>query len=229
MFDKIIPYEKNLFLAINGAHTNLLDNMLWLFSSMSIWILPALFLILNIIYKKSWKQWLPVLLGIVLVFILCDQLSSHIIKPLVARPRPTHYPEIMEHVRTLFGYTGGQYGFISGHATNSFGFAMFTALLFRNRLFTITIFIWAFIVAYSRIYLGVHFISDIVGGVIAGITMGFLVYKGYIYITSKIQVNAISQYNIEYSDKQIDTMTIFIILYILSFAALSKYIILFLQ
>lgn len=229
MFDKTIPYEKNLFFLINSTHTNFWDNVMWLFSDMKIWIPLALFLIFNITYKKNWKQWLPILFGIALVFILCDQASSHIIKPLVARPRPTHYPGIMEHVRTLFGYTGGQYGFISGHATNSFGFAIFTSLLFRNRFFTIIILVWASIIAYSRIYLGVHFISDIVGGIIAGIAIGFLVYKGYKYITSKIQVNATSLYNIEYSDKQINTTTISIILYILSFSILSKHLILFLQ
>jgi len=200
---------------------------MWLFSSIKIWIPSSLFLILSIIYKKDWKQWLSVLLGIVLLFILCDQFSSHLIKPLVARPRPTHYPGIMEHVRTLFGYTGGKYGFISGHATNSFGFAIFTALLFRNKLYTITIFIWASIVAYSRIYLGVHFISDVVGGAITGIIIGFLVYKGYSCISYKIQINSTNQYNVEYSDKQINTVSMTIVLYILFFSVLSGFLITF--
>lgn len=229
MLDKIIPYEDNLFFLINGTHSSFWDNVMWLFSDMKIWIPLALFLIFNIIYKKNWKQWLPILLGIAIVFILCDQTSSHIIKPLVARPRPTHYPGIMEHIRTLFGYTGGQYGFISGHATNSFGFAMFTALIFRNRFYTIVIFIWASIIAYSRIYLGVHFISDIIGGAIAGILIGFLVYKGYKDLTPETKMDTTSQYYVEYPDKRINTITTSVVLYILFFSILGKYIILILQ
>jgi len=96
-----------------------------------------------------------------------------------AHPRPTHYPGIMEQVRTLYNYTGGKYGFISGHATNCFGFASFTVLLFRNKPYSIVAISWAVMVSYSRIYLGVHFLSDIVGGMISGIIVGFFIYKLY--------------------------------------------------
>jgi undecaprenyl-diphosphatase len=154
-------------------------------------------------------------LAITLLFVLCDQFSSHLIKPLVARPRPTHYPGIMEHVRTLFGYTGGKYGFISGHATNSFGFAIFSSLLFKNKFYTNVVFLWAFIVAYSRIYLGVHFVSDILGGMISGLLIGYLVYSAYRYTSEKIAVKNGSYTITVFSQKQTRLLTILILLYLI--------------
>jgi len=72
---------------------------------------------------------------------------------------------------------GGVYGFVSGDTSNSFGFAILSTLLFKNRIYSIVVFIWATIMAYSRIYLGVHFVSDIIGGMTAGILIGYCVYR----------------------------------------------------
>jgi undecaprenyl-diphosphatase len=88
-------------------------------------------------------------------------------------------------VKTVLGYRGGLYGFISGHAANAFGLAVFTTLVFRNKLFTCTIFIFAIITSYSRIYLGVHFISDVVSGTLAGAITGWLVYEVYQFLRKK--------------------------------------------
>jgi len=226
MLDKLIPYEEKLFYLINGAHTHFLDCTMWLFSGMKVWIPLALFVIINIIYKKNWKHWVPVLLGIVLLFVFCDQFSSHLIKPLFARPRPTHYPGIMEHVRILYGYTGGHYGFISGHATNSFGFAMFTTLLFRNKFYSIVIFTWALIISYSRIYLGVHFISDIVGGILAGLLIGIATFYLFRFAEKKMRFTLKTDIqSASYSLKQTNIMTIVIVFYISLFLLLSEYII----
>ncbi|MCI1682769.1 MAG: phosphatase PAP2 family protein [Bacteroides sp.] len=225
MLGKLLPYEKGLFFLINGSHTHYLDCTMWLFSGMKIWIPLALFIIFNLVYKKSWKRWVPALLAIVLVFVFCDQFSSHLIKPLFARPRPTHYPYIMEHVKTLFGYKGGHYGFISSHAANSFGFAVFTAFLFRNKLYSIAIFVWATIVSYSRIYLGVHFPSDIIGGMIAGFLIGFFMYKVYRIVKRKMQPLTMAIPLSEYSTTRINLVSYVIIGYIVLFSMLSEFLI----
>jgi len=176
MLEKILPIEDDLFFLINGSHTSFLDSMMWIFSGKIIWAPLALFIIFTIIYKMNWKIWTPILLAIVVFFVLSDQFASSICKPYFSRLRPSHYPGIEDNVRTLYGYLGGKYGFISSHASNSFGFAALTAFLFKNRFYSITIFLWAFIVAYSRVYLGVHFVSDVVAGGIAGFTIGLLCY-----------------------------------------------------
>ncbi|MDR0659126.1 MAG: phosphatase PAP2 family protein [Mediterranea sp.] len=197
---------------------------MWVFSSIKIWIPLAFLLLINIVYKKTWKQYLPVLTALILLFVICDQLSSHLIKPLIARPRPTHYPGIMEHVRTLFDYTGGKYGFISGHATNSFGFAMFSSLLFRNKLYTAIVFLWAAVVAYSRIFIGVHFVSDILGGIIAGVSTGYLLYNVYSYTIKKTGRNG-SFTLASFPGDQMKLLSVIILVYLIFISLFSTYIV----
>ena len=222
MLEKILQYEENLFFLINGTHSRFFDYFMWLFSGRAIWVPIGTLIIFTIVYKKSWKQWLLILIAITIVFTLCDQFSCHIMKPLFERPRPTRYPEIMEHVRTLYDYMGGRYGFVSGHATNSFGFATFSALLFKNKLYRIVIFLWAAIVSYSRVYLGVHFVSDIVGGMIFGIIIGFFVYKLYCLGEKKLSITT------TYSIRRINIMSIIMICYVIIFSILGEDIVEFL-
>lgn len=183
MLEQILVYEKPVFLFLNGSNSKLLDAIMWLFSGAIMWIPIAIFFIYSLTYKKNIKEWLPVFLAIGLLILFCDGFSSHICKPLFERFRPTHHPMFMEEVKTIFGYRGGKYGFISGHATNFFGFAMFSALIMKNRIYTFIIFVWAAIIAYSRIYLGVHFISDIVAGMLAGLVLGAITYGIYYQFT----------------------------------------------
>ena len=226
MLDKILPYEEKLFFLINGTNSYFLDNTMWLFSDLKIWIPIALVLIINLIYKTSWIKSLSILVAITVVFVLCDQFSSHLIKPLFERARPTHYPGIMESVRTLNGYTGGRYGFISGHAANSFGFAMFTLLLFRNRYYTIVILIWAALISYSRVYLGVHFISDITAGAISGIIIGTIIYKIYQVAERKIAVSYKSNLLTKhYPTRRINILTTAIASYMFLVALSGKFIV----
>lgn len=189
MVEKILPYEHDLFLALNGSDSAFWDRFMWIFTGKAVWLPLAFFILLVLIYKKNWRESVLVLLAIVLVITLCDQFASHICKPLFMRFRPTHHPDFMEQVKVVYGYRGGLYGFISSHAANAFGFATFLSLLFRNRLLTCTIFFWAALTAYTRIYLGVHFISDIVPGAISGMLFGFLVYKLYRYVRVRIIPN----------------------------------------
>jgi undecaprenyl-diphosphatase len=179
MLEKILYYEHDLFLTLNGIHSTLLDHFMWLYSGQVVWIPMAIVIVTLLVYKQSWRNSLMILIAIVMVIALCDQLSSGIIKPLFCRLRPTHHPLFADKVATVFNYRGGKYGFISSHATNAFGFATFITLIFRYTLLSWTIFFWATLTAYSRIYLGVHFISDVVPGMIAGIALGYLVYCLY--------------------------------------------------
>lgn len=189
MLEEILPWERDLFLLLNSPHTPFFDNFMWLYSQIWSWLPFYIVLFGILVYKKTWKESLLIIAAIILLVLLCDQISSHICKPYFHRFRPTHHPDFENIVKTVFGYRGGSYGFISGHATNSFGFAVFLSLVFRNKYLTFILFLFASINAYSRIYLGVHFISDIVAGAIVGSIIGFLVYKLYMFARKKFLKN----------------------------------------
>lgn len=196
MLEKILEYERELFFMLNGSDSISMDYFMWLYSGKVVWLPLAFFILVVLTYKVNWRESILVLLSIVLVITLCDQFASHFMKPFFMRFRPTHHPDFMNEVQTVFGYRGGKYGFISSHAANAFGFAMFMTLLFRYRpLFTCSIFLWAIITAYTRIYLGVHFISDIIPGALAGIFFGALVY--YVYV--KVRLKVLGRNNVEIS------------------------------
>ena len=179
MIEKVLDYERELFFALNGSNCELLDRFMYLYSGKAVWIPVAIFIVIILLYKKDWRESLFIILAIALVITLCDQFASGICKPLFTRYRPTHHPEFMDQVDTVFGYRGGRYGFISSHAANAFGFATFMVYFFRYALFSWIIYIWATLTAYSRIYLGVHFITDIIPGILSGILFGYLVYQLY--------------------------------------------------
>ena len=192
MVEKILIYERDAFFALNGSDSAFLDRFMWIFTGKAVWLPLAFLILLVLIYKKNWRESLLSLLAIVLVVTRCDQFASHVCKPVFTRFRPTHHPDFMDQVKTVFGYRGGLYGFISSHAANAFGFATLMALIMRDKLFGWTIFFWAVLTAYTRVYLGVHFISDIVPGAISGVVFGYLVYRLYSFSRSKllpVQVN----------------------------------------
>ena len=182
MLEKELQFERELFFFLNGSNSTLLDNFFYIYTNKWTWVIFYICFLWVFIYKKNWKEIICILAAILLLFFFTDKISSGFFKPVFHRFRPTHHPDFIEHVKTVFNYRGGPYGFISGHAANSFGFATFCALIFRNKLFTFTIMLFATLNAYSRIYIGVHFISDIVVGALVGALLAIFMYKFYIFI-----------------------------------------------
>lgn len=225
MLEKILPYEEKLFFLINSSHSPFWDKVMWLYSGIYVWIPFVIFFFFMLIYKKEKKTWLPVIVSLLLVAIFCIIFSSLITKPYFARLRPIYYPSIMDQVRTLYEGMLEPYGFISGHSAISFGIATFTSLLFRQKLYSWIVYFWALTMAYSRIYLGVHFISDIFGGALAGLLIGYIVYRLYrSYITKK---NTATDY-VTYSRKRIRVLAWVLICYIAFFTLTSSILIKFL-
>lgn len=175
----MLDFEREAFLFLNGLHTPYWDQVMWLYSGKVAWIPLALLLLVLLAWRKPGREVLFLFLAIALTITLCDQFASHLCKPLFARFRPTHHPEFQDLVQTVNGYRGGLYGFISSHAANAFGLATFLTLALRDKLLSATLFIWATVNAYSRIYLGVHFLTDIIPGAISGVVFAYLVYRLY--------------------------------------------------
>jgi undecaprenyl-diphosphatase len=155
------------------------------------WIfLPLFFYWLYLVYNKVGLKKLLILLSFLVVLIALTDQTSNQTKHAVKRYRPSHNLEIQAQVHSVNGYKGGQYGFFSGHSTNSFGVAMLLFLLFStNKLWLrLSFFLWAALTAYSRVYLGVHYPSDIFVGMLVGLFWGFIVYQLMQY-TFKKQFN----------------------------------------
>ncbi len=168
--------DTELLLFVNGLHNSFFDELMYTFSQIFVWIpfyVSVLYLII-ISHKKKDAVW--VILSFVLCIVIADQVSSGIIKEAVQRLRPSRNPALEGIIHIVNGYTGGKYGFVSSHAANSFGFALLSSLVFKQKTYTTFVFIWAVIVSYSRIYLGVHYPFDILGGMVVGVMAALIAY-----------------------------------------------------
>ncbi|WP_075589908.1 phosphatase PAP2 family protein [Labilibacter marinus] len=176
--DALLQFDTQLFQLINFFHSKYEDNAFWLISSTIIWVPMYLVIIYTFIKSQKLQSWITIV-AVLLLIVLCDRISTDIFKYGFERLRPSHDPDLMGIVKNVFGYKGGKFGFVSSHATNTMGIAVFTSLIFRNKVFSIFILIWSLVVGYSRIYLGVHFPGDVLGGFMLGALLGYLVYKLY--------------------------------------------------
>jgi len=178
MIDSLKLIDKTILLAINSFHSSFLDVVMFYLSE--IWIFTPFFIyLIYLIYKKIGIKKTSILIVFVAILItLCDQTAT-VTKKSVKRFRPTHNIEIKDNLLIVKNYRGGTYGFFSGHAANTFGIAMFLFLLFskQTKASRFVFFIWAGLVSYSRMYLGVHYPSDIFVGMLVGLFFGFVVYQ----------------------------------------------------
>ncbi len=176
MIDKLIEWDQQLFLFLNGLHADWLDPIMLQITGRNIWF-PLYGVIIFIIVKQlKWRS-AYLLLGFALLITLADQSASGFFKPFFERLRPCNEPALDGLIHMVKG-CGGKYGFASSHASNTFALAIFLWLIYRNMYAKILI-VWAFVVSYSRIYVGVHYPGDIIMGAILGWISALIVY--YLY------------------------------------------------
>ena len=188
---QLIGFDQELLLKLNGSNSLFWDGFMWLSTNMLTWI-PFAVVLLYVIFKNNKiKEALIIIALLGVVIALADQISSGICKPLFARFRPTQDPELMYQIDIVNGYRGGTYGFISSHAANTFGVAVFLTLIFKSGSLAIILFIWEILNAFSRIYLGVHYPGDILFGTLVGVGAGILIYIIY----RKLQNTLLKQAN----------------------------------
>ncbi|MCK9206253.1 MAG: phosphatase PAP2 family protein [Salinivirgaceae bacterium] len=177
MIESLEHIDHRLLLLINGFHSSLADTLMTAISGTIIWI-PLYLLCASVLIKEEHSRvWVP-LLFVVLLITLSDQISVHLFKDTVQRYRPCHNLELRDSLHLLEGACKGKYGFVSSHAANTFALATFLLLLFRKR-WTILLLFWALLVSYSRVYLGVHYPSDVAVGALLGMLLAFIVFRFY--------------------------------------------------
>lgn len=195
--DKLHHFDQQLTLAVNGSDSIFWDNIAYCVTNTFAWSLVILTLVIIFFRNNDLRTTLLILLTIGLMILVADQLCSGLVKPLVARWRPTQDPDIMYQVDIINGYRGGRYGFFSGHACNTMCMAVFLSRLFRFRPITITLIIWSITTTITRIYLGVHYLGDITVGFIMGTIIGGLFY--YIYNKVSVRLHAPRRMSSEYT------------------------------
>ena len=165
---------------------------MWWVSGKLSWLPLYVLILAGMILRFKWKT-IYIVLSVTILITLSDQISAHVFKDIFQRLRPCHNPEISGLIHLVNDYCGGKYGFVSSHAANSFAMATFTACLFRIKGYAWFIFLWATLVSYSRIYLGVHYPGDIIGGAVLGFFLGILVYKLYLLIDKRFLFTKINR------------------------------------
>lgn len=178
MLDTLDQADKSLLLDINSYHNSFLDTFMYLISERWMWV-PMYASLLYTIIKSKKSETFFIIVGVAITVLLCDQFSSSICKPFFQRFRPSQDPQIGELVHLVCGFKCDLYGFISAHAANTIGIAMFLTLLFKNRTVSSLLFLWALLNCYSRIYMGVHYPGDVICGALTGFLFGWVGY--YIY------------------------------------------------
>ena len=188
MLEILLKLDTDLFLYLNSINSTFWDTVMWYISATKTWI-PLYIIVLFFVFKQQkWKGFITFFFMILLVAV-ADQASVHLFKNVFQRLRPCHNETIINLVHLVNNKCGGQYGFVSSHAANTFAFAIFTSLFFNKKHISYLLIFWAVIVSYSRIYLGVHYPLDVIGGATLGLAIGFFIFKFYRIIFNKIETN----------------------------------------
>ena len=157
-------WDIGILLWINGHHAEWLDSTMWLVSGPKTWLPLYILLIAAVIARfRNWRTVLLILLGFAIAIGLSDLIASGVLKPLVARLRPTHEPALDP---------------CSSHAANTMACALLFSIIKRKKTVTASLMTWVAVTCYSRMYIGVHYPSDIMAGLLVGTLLAGLVYWG---------------------------------------------------
>lgn len=177
MLEKIVDLDKQLLVFLNGLGSETFDP-LWFFLTKQINWIPFFLFLLYLVYKKLGAKQTIIVMLFVAVLLTVNNTITEFFKETFQRLRPCNDPEIKEIIRNI--KPSSTFSFFSGHSSNTMAVFVFLYSIFkRHYKYFVLIVLWPFIFAYSRVYLGLHFPTDILAGYTCGIIMGFLTYKLY--------------------------------------------------
>lgn len=189
LFDWVREADYSLLSAINFPASDAYSYFWVTYTDKFTWMPMAIVAVWCLLRHNSWRGALLMVLSVAMLFLLSDFVIASTLKPWIARLRPSHDPAIMDMLTYVNGYRGGNYGFPSNHASNGFAVAMFLALLYRKPCITACTVLWACGSCYSRMFLGVHFPTDILVGALLGCLIAVIVYRIYIYMYARMAVS----------------------------------------
>jgi len=181
--------DHDIFLFLNSIHSPWWDKFMSLVSAKLTWV-PLYLIILVLLALKYKRSFLIIIPLIILTITASDQLSVHAFKEVFQRFRPCHEPVLEGLVHTVNGRCGGLYGFVSSHAANSFAAAVLSLGMMKKKWFTALILFWAALVSYSRIYLGVHYPGDVLGGAMLGALIGYGFLSVFLLMDERLIYNS---------------------------------------
>lgn len=186
MIDVLKELDTQLFLFLNGLNAPWLDEPMYQISYRYNWV-PFYAFLGVLVWMKYRLRGLWIFLFTGLLITLSDQ-SANLVKDYFARLRPGHEPEIADLVHLVRDRRGGRFGFVSGHASNSFALAAFMIWSLRDRfawILPLMVF-WAVLKSYSRIYLGVHYPADVLAGAMLGLFWAWVVYRLHAWLMLRV-------------------------------------------
>lgn len=187
ILDWLQQVDTSIFLTLNGMHTDFFDQFMMAATGRFTWVPFYVALAVMLWLRYGLKRTLLVLVSVALLITLADQICASWLRPMIQRLRPAHPDNPLAPMVTLVnGYRGGHYGFPSSHGSNSFALALFLSLVYRRRLLTWTVYVWALLHVYTRIYLGVHYVGDILVGAMLGSMLAVAVYEVYQRLRVKV-------------------------------------------
>ncbi len=175
-FEAILDADRALTLAFNGSESLYLDALAVTATRTVVWLPLALAFLYVVIRNNNLPAIFLTVFGVALCVLLSDQIASSLFKPLVARFRPAQDPHLMYLVRVVNDYRGGQFGFFSSHAANTVSVALFVSLVTRYWRLSVALGAWVLLNCWTRVYLGVHYVGDVLAGLFCGLMVGALVW-----------------------------------------------------
>lgn len=184
MTEILFQWDQDLLLWINGSHSPAADVFFKFITGKFTWVPLYLWMLILLIRKEGKNIWIPVL-SIVLMITLSDQMASGIFKPWIGRLRPCHTPELKSLLHLVDNYCGGEFGFYSSHAANTCALAFFWSQR-TGKLLAWLLGIYAVLNCVSRIYLGVHYPTDILAGIGGGVFAAWVALKFEQYLQARV-------------------------------------------
>lgn len=182
----LLDIDRQLTLALNGSDSIFWDNLAYVATNGYMWSAVVLTLLYVILKNNKLKEAMLVIGCLAAMMVVSNVLCSLVIKPYFMRLRPCQNPDLIDVVRTVRGYCESSYSFYSSHACNTFSLALFLSCLFRSTRLALAMFVWSLAMCVTRVYLGQHYLGDIVVGCLVGLVLGFLTYLLYDRLAARL-------------------------------------------